>query len=103
MEALEHQYFCQDWNLSLLPYVNSFMKKLVTEAVCCSQFLDPLNKRLLDLATTTYDDPQIRSNRSYRGYGGLELLTLGNKSIPSFANCGHLDHKDRNVYLKNHV
>ena len=99
-ESLSHQYYRQEWNVSLLPHVNSCLKILVTEAVQASQYIDPLNKRLLDIATMTYFDPQVHSNRRYRAYGGLELVTLGTRYIPAFCNCSHSDLQDVNNDLK---
>ena len=100
-DALDHQYYRQEWKVSFLPFINSCLKILVTEAVQTAHYIDPLNKRLLDIATLIYFDKKVRSNRDYRVYGGLELLTLGTPKVSSFCNCNHTDGEDINPNLKN--
>ena len=69
-----------------------------------SEFIDGLYEQLLDLATGIYFDPQVRSMRMYRSYGGLELVTLGTKDIPRYANMEHDDPKDITIMnYRNHV
>ena len=99
-EATLHQYYRKCWDVSLLPFLNSCLHILVTEAVQTSEYIDALYKRLLDLATGNYFDPQVRSLSIYRSYGGLELVTLGTSDIPGYANMEHDDPKDMNPDLQ---
>ena len=52
------------------------------------------------MASGLYFDPQVCSMRCYRSFGGLELVTLGTKDIPGYANWEHDDPKDINPELQ---
>ena len=90
-DALDHQYYSKDWDPTLLPLVTKHRNQLIDCATRITYFVDPMHRRLLDLATGAFDRGE--TNREYRGYARISIMTL------DFANTNHADDDNKNKFL----
>ena len=76
-EALDYNYYSQSWDYTGMPLLSKYVNILTTEALQQALFIDPLQKRLLDLGTLQAAIADMPTNKLQRGYSRISILTMG--------------------------
>ena len=90
----EFDYFNNSWNTTGLPILHKFVNKLTPEATTQSSYIDPLQNRILNIASCARRQRNRSTSSSFQNYSRISIMTIGYRNIPGYGNGCHTDIDD---------
>ena len=84
----QHQYYRNQWNMTLMPLFQTMLRNLTKDAIDVSKYMDCLSHKVLTHAIG------IKSELSYIGHCNMSILTMANHKVHGFGCSLHKDDND---------